>query len=169
LDKRELTFEEILEVIKLFESSSEFSEFHLKFGDTVVDLRKHGATGPGFAPTATHAPAVVPMTQPVEAPKPAAPAPAPVPGVPVSVAVSAKAIQIKSPTVGTFYSAPEPGAKPFVSVGERVTPSTTVCIVEVMKLMNAIQASCTGTVTDILVKDSEAVEFGQVMIVIEQD
>jgi acetyl-CoA carboxylase biotin carboxyl carrier protein len=167
LSNRELTFEEILEIIKLFESSSEFSEFHLKFGDTVVDLRKHGAAGSDVAPT-QFAPAQVPAQVPAEVP--ATPADAANSAASASVpALSAKSVEVKALTVGTFYRAPEPGAKPFVSVGERVTPSSTVCIIEVMKLMNAITAGVAGTVTQILVKDAEAVEFGQTMIVIEQD
>ena len=61
LDKRELTYEEILQLIKVFESSPEFNEFHLKFGDTIIDLRKHGAVGSGFGEAAaTTAPGAIP-------------------------------------------------------------------------------------------------------------
>ena len=69
--------------------------------------------------------------------------------------------------VGTFYRAPEPGAKPFVDVGQKVTPETTVCIIEVMKLMNSVTAGVRGTVLQILVGDSQPVELGQALVVIE--
>jgi acetyl-CoA carboxylase biotin carboxyl carrier protein len=68
--------------------------------------------------------------------------------------------------VGTFYRAPEPGAHPFVEVGQRVEADTVVCIIEVMKLMNSIPAGCAGVVTHILVEDAQPVEYGQVLVVI---
>jgi len=69
--------------------------------------------------------------------------------------------------VGTFYRSPEPGAKPFVEVGQTVTPDTTVCIIEVMKLMNSLSAGSSGRVTHLLVDDAEAVDMGQALIVID--
>ena len=81
--------------------------------------------------------------------------------------IPAAAVVIKSPMVGTFYSSPEPGARPFVEVGQAVSPDTTVCIIEVMKLMNSIPAGCNGTVTQVLVNDAEAVDAGQILIVID--
>ena len=72
-----------------------------------------------------------------------------------------------SPMVGTFYSAPSPSAKPFVSVGQHVNKGDTVGIIEAMKIMNQIEADHSGTVVEILVKDGEAVEFGQALIVIQ--
>lgn len=74
---------------------------------------------------------------------------------------------IKSPIVGTFYSAPSPTKPPFVKVGDKVNEGDTVCIVESMKVMNEIQADVSGTVKSIAVKDGEAVEFGQPLIIIE--
>jgi acetyl-CoA carboxylase biotin carboxyl carrier protein len=74
---------------------------------------------------------------------------------------------IKAPMVGTFYSAPAPGAKPFVEPGARVERDTVVCIIEVMKLMNSIRAGVDGTVREIRVENGEPVEFGQVLLVIE--
>lgn len=69
--------------------------------------------------------------------------------------------------VGTFYRKPEPGAKPFVEVGDEVNPDTTVCIIEVMKLMNSISAGCKGRVTHVLANDAEPVDIGQLLILIE--
>ena len=74
---------------------------------------------------------------------------------------------ISSPMVGTYYSAPSPSAKPFVTVGQHVNKGDTVGIIEAMKIMNQIEADLSGTVVEILVKDGEAVEFGQALIVIQ--
>ena len=73
------------------------------------------------------------------------------------------ALEIKSPMVGTFYKAPEPGAKAYVSVGDRVSKGQIVCIIEAMKIMNEIEAEIAGTVREILVEDSQPVEFGQAL------
>jgi acetyl-CoA carboxylase biotin carboxyl carrier protein len=73
---------------------------------------------------------------------------------------------VKAPMVGTIYHAPEPGAAPFVALGQRVEAGTQLCIIEVMKLMNAVVAESAGTVSEILVGDGEAVGFGQDLYVI---
>ena len=74
---------------------------------------------------------------------------------------------ISSPMVGTYYSAPSPSAKPFVTVGQHVNKGDTVGIIAAMKIMNQIESDQSGTVVGILVKDGEAVEFGQALIVIQ--
>jgi acetyl-CoA carboxylase biotin carboxyl carrier protein len=71
--------------------------------------------------------------------------------------------EIKSPMVGTFYKAPEPGADPYVKVGSRVTSGQTVCIIEAMKIMNEIEAEITGVIREVCVEDAQPVEFGQVL------
>jgi acetyl-CoA carboxylase biotin carboxyl carrier protein len=71
--------------------------------------------------------------------------------------------EIKSPMVGTFYKAPEPGADPYIKAGARITPGQTVCIIEAMKIMNEIEAEIAGVVREILVDDAQPVEFGQVL------
>jgi acetyl-CoA carboxylase biotin carboxyl carrier protein len=71
--------------------------------------------------------------------------------------------EIRSPMVGTFYKAPEPGADPYIKVGNRVSPGQTVCIIEAMKIMNEIEAEIAGTVREISVEDGQPVEFGQVL------
>ena len=71
--------------------------------------------------------------------------------------------KITSPMVGTFYSAPSPGAKPFISVGDEIQEGDIVCIVEAMKMMNEIKSEFSGTVSSILVENAEPVEFGQVL------
>jgi Biotin carboxyl carrier protein len=69
--------------------------------------------------------------------------------------------------LGTFYRAPAPGAAPFVDVGSRVEPDTLVCIIEVMKMMNSVQAGVTGTITEVYVENGEAVEYGAPLFRVE--
>jgi acetyl-CoA carboxylase biotin carboxyl carrier protein len=74
---------------------------------------------------------------------------------------------IKSPMVGTFYRASSPGAKPLVDVGTQIKEGEPVCIIEAMKIMNEIEADCSGKVTRILVENGQAVEFGQPLFIVE--
>lgn len=76
---------------------------------------------------------------------------------------AASGIEIKSPMVGTFYTAPSPEAPPFLSVGQEVTPETVVCIIEAMKVMNEVKAEISGTVTEICAENGKPVQFGQVL------
>jgi len=102
---------------------------------------------------------------------PAPVAPSVVPAVEVAAAPAAAAEPaghtVKSPMVGTFYRASSPGAKPFVEVGDTIKEGETVCIVEAMKILNEIEADKSGTVTQILVQNGQAVEYGQPLFVIE--
>src|SRR3954470_5027861 len=72
-------------------------------------------------------------------------------------------LEIKSPMVGTFYSSAEPGAKAFVSVGDRVATGKVVCIIEAMKIMNEIESEFSGVVREVLVQNAQPVEYGQVL------
>ena len=74
---------------------------------------------------------------------------------------------IKSPIVGTFYGKPAPDAKPFVVIGDKVHKGQVLCIIEAMKVMNEIESTCDGVVEEICVKDSEIVEFSQVLFKIK--
>ena len=74
---------------------------------------------------------------------------------------------VKSPIVGTAYLAPEPGAKPFVSVGKKIKKGETVMIVEAMKTMNHVPSTSDGVVKEICVEDGQPVEFGQNLVVLE--
>ena len=76
-------------------------------------------------------------------------------------------LEIKSPMVGTFYTAPSPGAKPYITIGDVVKSGDIVCIVEAMKLMNEIKAEVGGKVVQILVENGEPIEFGQTLFTIE--
>lgn len=97
---------------------------------------------------------------PVAAPLPS-PTPASVPEAAGDVAPAGKTID--SPMVGTFYRAPSPDAKPFVQVGDRVTPDTVLCIIEAMKVMNEIKAEVDGEIAEILVENGKPVQFGEPM------
>lgn len=72
-------------------------------------------------------------------------------------------VEIKSPMVGTFYSAPEPGAEPYAKVGSRVATGQVVCIIEAMKIMNEIESEVAGVVREVLLENAQAVEFGQAL------
>jgi acetyl-CoA carboxylase biotin carboxyl carrier protein len=98
----------------------------------------------------------------------AAPAPAVVPATAPAPAAPAEVVGhvVKSPMVGTFYRASSPGAKSFVEVGSVVKEGEAICIIEAMKILNEIEADASGTITQILVDNGQAVEFGQPMFVI---
>ena len=74
---------------------------------------------------------------------------------------------IVAPMLGTFYRAPAPGAAPFVDVGSAVQPSTIVCIIEVMKMMNSVHAGVAGTIAEVLVENGEPVEYGSPLFRVE--
>jgi len=80
--------------------------------------------------------------------------------------VDVKHHEIRSPMVGTFYAAPDPDSPPFVQVGNPVGPSTVVCLLEAMKVFSEIKAETSGTIERILVRDGEAVEYGQPLFLV---
>src|SRR5437867_1958057 len=82
-------------------------------------------------------------------------------GPPVPSALPSNLVEIKSPMVGTFYAAPEPGAEPYAKVGSRVSPGQVVCIIEAMKIMNEIESEVSGLIREVLVENAQPVEFGQ--------
>lgn len=96
-----------------------------------------------------------------------APAPAGPASPAAEAAPAAKTPSIKSPMVGSFYRASSPEADPFVKVGDVVTPESTVCIIEAMKVMNEIKAEVKGRITKSLIENGEAVEYGQDLFEIE--
>ena len=76
-------------------------------------------------------------------------------------------LEVKSPMVGTYYSAPEPGAKPYLSVGDRISKGQILCIIEAMKIMNEIESEFDGVVKEILAQNAHPVEYGQVLFRID--
>jgi acetyl-CoA carboxylase biotin carboxyl carrier protein len=87
--------------------------------------------------------------------------------IPEAVLPATNLVEVKAPLVGTFYRSPSPGAPMYIEVGDTVKKGQVLCIVEAMKVMNEIEAEQAGTVREILVGDSESVEFGQVLFRIE--
>jgi acetyl-CoA carboxylase biotin carboxyl carrier protein len=82
-------------------------------------------------------------------------------------APKATLLEIKSPMVGTFYGAPEPGAKPYVAVGDRISKGQIVCIIEAMKIMNELESEVDGVVRELAATDAHPVEYGQVLFRID--
>jgi acetyl-CoA carboxylase biotin carboxyl carrier protein len=78
-----------------------------------------------------------------------------------------KFLEVKSPMVGTYYGAPEPGAKPYLAVGERISKGQILCIIEAMKIMNEIESEFDGVVKEILAQNAHPVEYGQVLLRID--
>ncbi|HEY7898406.1 MAG: acetyl-CoA carboxylase biotin carboxyl carrier protein [Gemmatimonadales bacterium] len=115
------------------------------------------------SPMAMHvaAPAAPPAAVPIAAPS--------AESVAAARADEARAnyLEVKSPMVGTYYSSPEPGAKQYVAVGERISKGQTLCIIEAMKIMNEIESEFDGVVREILVDNAQPVEYGQVLFRID--
>ncbi|MGN9811611.1 acetyl-CoA carboxylase biotin carboxyl carrier protein [Micromonospora sp. BQ11] len=125
----------------------------LRAGDSMLEVEWHDAAapaGPGSAPPAP--PTVVPP-----APRPAPPA----------AAEPVHRLTVRSPIVGTFYRAPDPGAAPFVAVGDVVRPGQVIGIVEAMKLMNEVTADRAGRVVEVLADDGQPVEYDQPLLALD--
>jgi acetyl-CoA carboxylase biotin carboxyl carrier protein len=127
----------------------ELSEIDLRQSDQRIRLRK------GSEPVVVNA----------APPRPAAGNAAPAAGAgepPAAIApADANLVLIKSPMIGTYYTAPSPDAPPFVKVGDHVGPTTSVCVIEAMKVFNEIPAETSGQIVAVLVENGEPVEFGQ--------
>jgi acetyl-CoA carboxylase biotin carboxyl carrier protein len=137
-------------------SESNISELEITEAEGKVRIVKAGAA-------AAQPMAAMPVAMPAPVAS-AASAPAPVPAEPVA---AEPGHVIKSPMVGTFYRASSPGGKPFVEVGSEVKEGEPICIIEAMKIMNEIEADCSGKVLQILCENGQAVEFGQPLFVVE--
>jgi len=136
-------------------TANELTEIEVEDGDRKVRVRREAA------PLVAYAPAPAPAA--------AASVPAASPAAPAAEAAlaAAAADAVKSPMVGTAYLSPEPGAKPFIAVGAPVKQGDTLLIIEAMKVMNPITAPKAGKVAQILIADSQPVEFDQPLVVIE--
>ena len=153
-----LTYDDLLRIVELIKSTEHFSEFRLKVGEIEFELRRRrsstGASMPALVQGAGNSIESIPamdQAKPAEA----------------SATWPEGSVVLRSPMVGTFYRAAQPGAPPFVQVGQAVKPDSVVGIIEVMKLMNSINADVHGTVARILVGDAALVEAGQALIVIQ--
>jgi acetyl-CoA carboxylase biotin carboxyl carrier protein len=140
-------------------SANGLSEIELAEADKKIILRR--GTTSAVAHQVVHAPVHAPVA-PIHAPQTSAP----------TVSAPAKnedegLIAIKSPMVGTFYAAASPDAEPFGKVGMNVTPKTTVCIIEAMKVFNEIPAEVSGTIAKVLITNGQPVEFGQALFMVK--
>ena len=156
----------IKEVVGMM-STNDLSEVSIKQGDEHITIKRGQQAGTivnhqpviynGAPANAGHVPAHMPAPGTIPLAPSAAPAPAAAPVAPPAP----KGPTIDSPMVGTFYGRPNPDAKAFVSVGQTVSKDAVVCIIEAMKVFNEIKAERDGVIDAILVKDGQAVEFGQ--------
>jgi len=150
-----MNIEEIRQLAQLLRDAPEVGSIEIRrwFGRGIV-ITRNGVPLPRDAAPAHGAHA---------APAPAARAEAPAAPSAAEAAPAVALKEIKSPMVGTFYRAPEPGAEPYVKVGSRVAVGQTVCIIEAMKIMNEIEAEVSGVVREVSVEDTVPVEYGQVL------
>ena len=116
-------------------------------------------------PTPVAMPAIVPGATAVGRPTPTDGMPALAAEAPPArpEPVKESLLEVKSPMVGTFYAASEPGAKPYVSIGSRIEKGQVLCIIEAMKIMNEIESEFSGVVREVAVQDAHPVEYGQVL------
>jgi acetyl-CoA carboxylase biotin carboxyl carrier protein len=151
---KSIELKDVKRLADLLRESPEIGSIEVQgfFGTKVVITRT------ALAPTAAPAPV---FHAAVPAPTHHAPAPQ-APAEPV-VAPTAALKEIRSPMVGTYYRAPEPGADAYVQPGSRVTSGQTVCIIEAMKIMNEIEAEVSGVIREMCVEDATPVEYGQVL------
>jgi len=161
----QLTEDEVLQILDLVEKSN-FDYLDLEIGDLKLTVSKSGVPAVPATVSVTQAPAAA-------APAPAAPA-AEAPAAesaPAAQAVTVKegTVAIPAPMVGTFYATPEPGAPPFVALGDHVDAETTVGLVEVMKVFNAVSSGTAGTIDEVCVESGQFVEHGQTLFLVRPD
>jgi acetyl-CoA carboxylase biotin carboxyl carrier protein len=152
-----MNLDEIKRIIQMMEENK-LVEFEYEEEGRKLKLRRSDEHAVP-APVSIAVPTALPMAIPA-APVAAAPA--------AEAATPANVVEFKSPLVGTFYRSSKPDADPFVNVGDEVNPEKIICIIEAMKVMNEIKAEMTGVVREVLVKNSQAVEFGETLFLIEK-
>ena len=143
----------VKKLIELLEESG-INEIDIKEGEESVRISR--APAGGVPQMSYYAPPMpLPSAEAVASAAPAAAAPAP--------AASPRATEhtVQAPMVGTYYSAPAPGAKAFVQIGDEVKVGQVLCIIEAMKMMNQIESDRAGRITSVLVQNGDPVEFGQ--------
>jgi acetyl-CoA carboxylase biotin carboxyl carrier protein len=160
----ELSEDDVLHILKLIDESK-FDYFQLEVGELKITVSKGepipiaGAANPVIIPSA-------PAAAPGATPKPVA---APAPSAPAAKAavIPEGHLAVTAPLLGTFYVAPEPGAPPFVKVGQQVTEDTTVGLIEVMKVFNSVRAAVKGTIVEVVAQNGGFVEFGQTLFIVK--
>lgn len=167
-----LSRSDIDDILRLIENSN-FDELRLEMGDVKIELRRSGAAPrvaagapqqdrPKRGPLRT-APRVAAGAPQQDRPEPAPLRTAP-PAPPTGSTPDHGGVDVPAPQLGIFYHSPRPGEPPFVSVGDEVHPDTVIGIIEVMKLMNTVDAGISGTVTEIVAPNAESVKKGDTLI-----
>jgi acetyl-CoA carboxylase biotin carboxyl carrier protein len=160
----EFSLEQLRELVTIL-NKTDITELTLESGDLRLSIRKSETK---VAPTVTVAAPVAAVSAPVQvAIDPVSSAPAPHTTTIADALPAKKLIEITSPMVGTFYRSPAPDEPPFVEVGDTIKKGNTVCIIEAMKLMNEIEAESAGKIVEILVDNTQPVEYGQVLMRVE--
>jgi acetyl-CoA carboxylase biotin carboxyl carrier protein len=167
-----LSENDVLQIIRLIEES-DFESLQLEYGDIKLAVSKTD----GIVPNISQAPVVAEASgfqSPMIKTSPQEQVQQPTSDQVVAtkqptVAQSSNWVAVKAPIVGVFYAAPEPGAEAFIKVGDKVGSDTTVGLIEVMKIFNAVPAGIKGKVVEVCVEDSELVEFGQPLFMVEPD
>jgi acetyl-CoA carboxylase biotin carboxyl carrier protein len=171
---------EIRELIKLFEESAlEEIKVELEGSESKIALKKQagGQVLSSYENVEVFKPVPAPAPQPVAVAAKEAPAPVKVETAKPVQEERLKTVnendpsvkKIVSPMVGTFYKSPSPDADPFVKIGDKVQPSSIVCILEAMKLFNEIEAEVSGEIVDILVEDGQLLEYGQPLFLVKTE
>lgn len=155
---RPFDIETIRELVRLM-GKHELTEIDLTWGDERIRLRRGARVIPTPVTPAALPSVPAPM---VPASNPTAPS-SPAPAASSPEKPTKKLLEIRSPTVGTFYAQREPGSPPFVTVGSRVTASTVVCLIEAMKVYNDVTADCTGVIVEVCVSNGDFVEYNTVL------
>ena len=181
---QDLSFAELKEIATILKAAPDLRAFSLKFKNLELAIES-GLTDSSGAPTSSaheSLGSVLPSAPQAEAlTLPAAPAHVKHRPTDHSLDASSSKSQdqsrvvldpehfvVRSPMVGTYYKAPQPGARPFVTIGDEVKKGEAVCLIEVMKLINSVVSDVNGTIADIHVEDAQAVEHGQPLISIKR-
>jgi acetyl-CoA carboxylase biotin carboxyl carrier protein len=164
----ELTHKEVKNIIEIIDSAEHLDEIELVFSGFRLHVRRGAASDGGARAFSSAPPTLQPAPRPaaLAAPAAAQPAPRAAQSSTTEVELAPGEVAIRAPMLGTFYRAASPGEKPFVEVGQQVKAEDNVCVIEVMKLFNTIQAGVDGTVVKIAVENASLVEYNQIMIVI---
>jgi acetyl-CoA carboxylase biotin carboxyl carrier protein len=161
----ELSEDDVLHILKLIDESK-FDYFQLEVGELKITVSKGEPLPiPGQPPVNV---GTAPAAAPASAAKPAvSPVPAPAAPTPKAATIPAGHLAVTAPLLGTFYVAPEPGAPPFVQVGQQITEDTTCGLIEVMKVFNSVRAGVKGTITEVVAQNGSFVEFGQTLFIVK--
>lgn len=161
-----MTYKEIQSLLKQM-SEYDLSEIRIKDGDFEITVRTSSYTKKATQQTIMAAPQAVPM-QAMAAPEAIPVAPAPVAAAPAAEEDSASnLVEVKSPIVGTFYRSASPDKPAYVSIGDRISVGSVVCIVEAMKLFNEIESEVSGKIVKVMIDDASPVEYDQVLFLVD--